>query len=40
MVYTTMETMITDCMAIQMQIRLEVSQTKVHQVDFIVWGLL
>ena len=41
MVYTMMETMITDCMAIQMQIGLEVSQTeKAHQVDAFVWDLL
>ena len=34
-------TMTTDCMAIQMQIELEVSQTgKAHQVDAFVWGLL
>ena len=36
-VYTTMETMTTDCMAIQMQIGLKVSQTEeAHQVDVIV----
>ena len=41
MIYTMMETMITDCMAIQLQIGLEVSQTEeAHQVDVIVWGLL
>ena len=35
------ETMSTDCMAIHMQIGLEVSQAgKVHQVDALVWGLL
>ena len=33
-----METMTTDCMAIQVQIGLEVSQTgKAHQVDVISW---
>ena len=36
-----MVAMTTDCMAIQMQIGLEVSQTgKAHQVDAFVWGLL
>ena len=35
------ETMIKYCMDIQMQTRMEVSQTEeVHQVDVIVWGLL
>ena len=39
--YTMMETMTTNCMAIQMQIGMEVSQTgKAHQVDAFVWGLL
>ena len=41
MVYSMMETMITNCMAIHMHIGLEVSQTEEEdQVDVIVWGLL
>ena len=41
LVYTMMETMIIDCMAIQMQIGLVVSQIgKAHQVDAFVWGML
>ena len=41
MVYNMMVAMSIDCMAIQMQIGLEVSQTeKEHQVDVIVWDLL
>ena len=41
MVYTMMVAMSIDCMAIYMQIGLEVSQIeKSHQVDVIVWDLL
>ena len=41
LVYAMMEAMSTDCMAIRMQIGLEVYQTgKAHQVDDIVWDLL
>jgi len=41
LVYTMMETMTIDCMALRMQVGLEVSQTEeAHQVDVIVWGLL
>ena len=36
-----MVAMTTDCMAIQMPIGLEVSQTgKAHNIDAFVWGLL